>query len=453
MNTENKNNRNNIKCISIESYLEKIPSYAKKKAELSEVRAFLKEMGNPQESVKIIHVAGTNGKGSVCAYLVQILKESGQTAASFPSPHLVETRERFLLNGVMVEEELYEACFEDVRQVCERMLERGYSHPMYFEFLFYMQMALIKQVGPDWLVLETGMGGRRDVTNAVEHPVLTILTSISMDHMQYLGNTLEEIAWEKAGIIKAGVPVIFADETASVSEVIRKEAEEEQSPCIAVGRQDWEAGPFDTEHGWTQAKLFQKECKVPFAANYQVENAALAFRAARELVLGGYIGYRNETVGVEADERIMAAISHTRWPGRMEQVLPGVYLDGAHNEGGIHALTSAIRKLYHKSKRDITFLFSAAKDKAHDKMLRELCGAFPIKAIVGVSYSAERSMSAEEIKKELESYADCPVFICTSVEEAFQMALSQKGDGLLFAAGSLYLIGEIKDVIRRQYHD
>lgn len=423
---------------SIEAYLDKIPSYAKKKAELSEVQAFLAEMGNPQEQVKIIHVAGTNGKGSVCAYLVQILKESGQTAASFPSPHLVETRERFLLNGVMIDNALYEACFEEVRQLCEKMMKKGYSHPMYFEFLFYMQMALVKHAHPDWLVLEAGMGGRRDVTNAVEHPVLTILTSISMDHMQYLGNTLEEIAWEKAGIIKAGVPVIFAEENAAVADVIRREAEQKHSPCIAVSGRDWEAGAFDLEQGGTRAKLFGKECMVPFAADYQAENAALAFRAIMQL---------SECT----EEMALLAISHTKWPGRMEQVLPGVYLDGAHNEGGIHALTSAIRKLYHK--RDITILFSAAKDKAHDKMLRELCQTFPIKAVVGVSYSGDRSMPIEEIKRELESYANCPVFLCDTVKEAFETALSQKGDGLLFAAGSLYLIGEIKDVIRRQYHD
>lgn len=194
---------------AVEEYLERIPMWAAKKNSLEDVRAYLEEMGSPDRGMKIIHVAGTNGKGSVCSYLTSMLTETGYKVGTFISPHLEEIRERFLMNGDLVREDTYERAFYRVKELSEKMVEKGYQPPTYFEFLFYMCMAVNEQCKPDFVILETGLGGRLDVTNVVEHPVLTVITSISMDHMQYLGNTIEEIAGEKAGILKPGVPVVY----------------------------------------------------------------------------------------------------------------------------------------------------------------------------------------------------------------------------------------------------
>ena len=194
---------------AVEEYLERIPMWAAKKNSLEDVRAYLEEMGSPDRGMKIIHVAGTNGKGSVCSYLTSMLTETGYKVGTFISPHLEEIRERFLMNGDLVREDTYERAFYRVKELSEKMVEKGYQPPTYFEFLFYMCMAVNEQCKPDFVILETGLGGRLAVTNVVEHPVLTVITSISMDHMQYLGNTIEEIAGEKAGILKPGVPVVY----------------------------------------------------------------------------------------------------------------------------------------------------------------------------------------------------------------------------------------------------
>ena len=203
-----------------EAYLNRLPMWANKKNSLKDIRIFLDQMGGPDRKIPAIHVAGTNGKGSVCAFMTSVLKKAGLRTGTFISPHLVEIRERFLINGEPAEKNAFEEAFETVKKQAEHMVEEGFCHPTFFEFLFYMAMVLFAREKVDVMVIETGLGGRLDATNVLESPKVCVITSISRDHMQYLGNTIPQIAGEKAGIIKMGVPVVFDDTDKDASAVI-----------------------------------------------------------------------------------------------------------------------------------------------------------------------------------------------------------------------------------------
>ena len=180
-------------------YLLKIPFWTKKKNSLEQVRDFLVELGEPEKGLSIIHVAGTNGKGSVCADLTAILKEAGYKVGTFISPHLSDIRERFLIGGELADKKLFEDCFGQVLETVKKMKGRGYFHPTFFEFVFLMAMVMFAREKVDYVILETGLGGRLDTTNVIRRPKACVITSISLDHTQYLGETIPEIAVEKAG--------------------------------------------------------------------------------------------------------------------------------------------------------------------------------------------------------------------------------------------------------------
>ena len=219
-------------------YLLAIPLWTKKKNTLDEVRHFLKELGNPDEQLRIIHVAGTNGKGSVCADLTAMLMEAGYHVGTFVSPHLTDVTERFLVDGVPVEEAGFSESFARVKAVTDRLTSEGYAHPTFFEFVFLMAMDLYGRRKPDFVVLETGLGGRLDTTNVIRHPLACVITSISLDHTQYLGDTVELIAAEKAGIIKPGVPVVYDNNDRAAGAVIAEAADRLGSAAYGLTADD-----------------------------------------------------------------------------------------------------------------------------------------------------------------------------------------------------------------------
>ena len=240
-------------------YLLGIPLWTKKKNTLDEVRHFLKELGNPDEQLNIIHVAGTNGKGSVCADLTAMLMEAGYHVGTFVSPHLTDVTERFLVDGVPVEEAGFSESFARVKAVTDRLTAEGYAHPTFFEFVFLMAMDLYGRRKPDFVVLETGLGGRLDTTNVIRHPLACVITSISLDHTQYLGDTVELIAAEKAGIIKPGIPVVYDNNDRAAGAVIAAAADRLGSAAYGLTAEDSCWG-------------------VSFAAPYPAMNAALAVK-------------------------------------------------------------------------------------------------------------------------------------------------------------------------------
>lgn len=216
-----------------EEYINSIPKFAGK-TELKNTEILLNELGIDTDDMKIIHVAGTNGKGSVCSYISNTLVRAGYKTGLFISPHLVKINERIQIDDVPVSDDIFESAYERVLEAAHRMEQSGGKHPAYFEFLFGMAMLVFKEQKVQYIVLETGMGGRLDSTNVVKKPLMTVITSVSMDHMHVLGNTIEEIASEKAGIIKPGVPLVFYGEDSRVRGVIEAAAAQRKAPFEVI---------------------------------------------------------------------------------------------------------------------------------------------------------------------------------------------------------------------------
>lgn len=417
-----------------QAYLLKIPLWTKKKNTLEQVGEFLKELGDPEEGLRIIHVAGTNGKGSVCADLTGILKEAGYRVGTFVSPHLVDVRERFLLDGEMISQEAFQSVFETVLAVVRRMQEKGYCHPTFFEFVFLMAMVWFGQEQVDVVVLETGLGGRLDTTNVIRRPAACVITSISLDHTQYLGGTIPEIAAEKAGIIKEGVPVIYDDNQPPASAVLLAKACRMHAPVYPVT--EAMAGVLPGGAGAAPDRdLAAVLDQVSFAAPYQRMDAALALRTLQVLALPGI-----------TEETCREGLKKVRWQGRMEEAIPGVWLDGAHNPGGIRALIQAIRQ--REGDAPVHLLFAAVSDKEYGEMIRLLCGGLRLEQVTVAHMESERGTDQRLLAGQFARAGCGCVEQFASVREALLRAMEKKPEGRrLYVCGSLYLIGEIKSLL------
>ena len=258
------------------NYIYEIPKFTKKNS-LEHTKEMLQRLSIREHQFEIIHVAGSNGKGSVCAFINQVLVEHGCEVGLFTSPHLVCMEERFVINGEKCSQEEFVESFEAVQKVVEQMEAEGLPHPAFFEYLFAMGMYLFQKRKVHYLILETGLGGRLDATNVFEEPLLTIITSISLEHTQILGDSIEAIAGEKAGIIKEGVPVIFDGSNETAAEVIRQTARAKRAPyyCISleslkIHKITGKTIDFCYTNGYDVVDL-----KIPFPAEYQMMNASL----------------------------------------------------------------------------------------------------------------------------------------------------------------------------------
>lgn len=397
-------------------YLLGIPLWTKKKNTLDEVRNFLEALGNPDEQLKIIHVAGTNGKGSVCADLTAMLMEAGYHVGTFVSPHLTDVTERFLVDGCPVEEAGFSESFTRVKAVTDKLTVEGYAHPTFFEFVFLMAMDLYGRMKPDFVVLETGLGGRLDTTNVIRHPLACVITSISLDHTQYLGDTVELIAAEKAGIIKQGVPVVYDNNDQAAGAVIAAAAKRLGSAA----------------YGLTAADSYRE---VSFAAPYQAMNAALAVKVLNVL----------DVTGVTA-QVCKKALASVHWTGRMQQVAPNVWVDGAHNPGGIRAFIQAVKA---QNSGNIRLLFAAVSDKDYHEMIRLLCTELAPESVTVVQLKSERGLQVDALAKQFEEAGCSQVTAFDSTKDALEHVLSEKKEeDRLYMVGSLYLIGEILEDLK-----
>lgn len=342
--------------------------------------------------------------------------------------------ERFQINGEMISDEKFSETFLRVKKVIDEAALDGYTHPSYFETLFLMAMDYFARENTEYLILETGLGGLKDCTNSVEKPIACIITSISMDHMEYLGETRAEIAAEKAGIIKPGVPVIYDGHVEEVSEVIRKRAEELGSPFYALTSEQYELKE-QNRNGITFA--FQgTELHIPYIAQYQMMNASLAYFTMKKL---------QQLHGI-SDEKLQEGIRKINWPGRMETILPGVIVDGAHNEDGVAQFVNTV-KHFRKDNR-IVILFSAVADKQYEKMIRLICEEVKPQGVVTTQVGGYREIPAEKLAELFRSCGEMNVTAEADIAKAFSQALALQEDGMVFCVGSLYLIGEIKAVLK-----
>jgi len=431
-------------------YILNIPKFTKK-TPMDNTKVLMKELGNFQNNRKIIHVAGTNGKGSVCAFMASVLEHAGKSYGLFTSPHLLEINERFVINGETINDEGFTDAFNQVMDAVKSIMKKGYSHPAFFEFLFAMAMVMFEKADVEYAILETGMGGRLDATNIVDKPVMTVITTIGLDHTEILGDTIEKIVQEKAGIIKAGVPLVFDGMNPVVSSVIEESARKQNCPYYKLTGNGnienenefcYEIEEFGNKnidfllkygyYGYTRVSL-------GMIGDYQIKNSALAIQAIRGI-----------DIGVD-DSVILKGIKETKWPGRMEQVMPDVYVDGAHNEDGIGEF---IKTAKHFDMYKKVLLFSAVIEKDYRRMIENICKNLQFEAIVVTELDNKRAVSYEVLHSEFEKNTTSKVYGEKEVKDAFRKALSLKPEsGIVFCVGSLYLVGEIKGIIRRLEHD
>lgn len=476
------------------------PKFTRKHSS-ADTRAFLDSLGAPDAGMKIIHVAGTNGKGSVCNDLYYILRAAGYRVGLFTSPHLVSIRERIQINGEMISKEDFLDCFLKVEENTEKLAsaketsmrktpeqitsakeipaqktsapkafaqdadDKAGVHPTFFELLFHIAMLWFGEQKPDYVILETGLGGRLDATNVVREKVMTVITRIGLDHVEYLGDTVEEIAGEKAGILRPGVPVVYLDDPTAAADVIRERAAMTGADTFPIKKADYNgellknkvvAFSFSCDyHSNSQAPgdSLQVQALLPQAALYEAENAALATGAA---------GVLRHTGARITPSVIREGLERAVWPGRMEEWKPGVWLDGAHNEDGIRALLGTVAAMPMEQEGKRILLFSVVRDKAYERMTEMIRKSHLFSFWVAAPLETARGLTQQELETLLKrDTCDChdhaergkmQIRICADTKEALKTALSLKGPkDQVFIAGSLYLVGEIRglDGIKR----
>lgn len=411
------------------SYLYDLQKYGIKFG-LSSTNSLLKRIGNPQEGLKTIHIAGTNGKGSIAAMLSAMLVRAGFKVGLYTSPHLVRFNERFRLNEQDIEDEEIMAVFERVRAVVD---ER--EPPTFFEMTTAMALSLFAAKGVDWAILEVGMGGRLDATNVVQ-PQLTIISNVSFDHQEFLGSTLSRIAREKAGIIKKQVPLITAVKQPVALAVIKIQCSALNAPCYRLGRQIKVRTLGERRFSYSGLGWRLEKLHLPLAGRHQVVNAATALGGLEVLERWGYYNL--------VEEQIREGLVKTRWPGRLELLgmQPPVLLDGAHNYAGIMALRQALQEEY--TYRRLIVVLGIMADKDLRGMFLRLAPLADRIILTRPKY--ERAAEPESLRALAGEFAERTELI-RPVGEALERAIGlATSEDLVLVTGSLYFIGEVKEI-------
>lgn len=415
--------------------------YSPGNVDLERVRILLKRLGSPETGLKIVHIAGTKGKGSTAAMIASVLRKAGYRVGLFTSPHLHTFRERVQVDGEPISAEDFAAAIERVKPHVEELNAAGeHGFITTFEALTAMALLYFAKQGVEALVFEVGVGGRLDATNVVT-PAVSIITSISRDHTELLGETLPEIAGEKAGIIKPGIPVVMAPQKPEVEEVIGSVARERGSDMVNVGREVvWRS----LEHGGWGQRLLLRDMEVeyrvsmPLIGDHQQENAATAITALGVLRTKGWH---------ISDSNIVDGFADIRWPGRMEKLgrRPLVIADGAHNGDSARRLREALTKYYDFGK--VVLVVGVSADKNVEDIASELVPLAPT-----VILTKSRHMRAAEPEAIAGAFSRPDILLETtgSVKEALQRAreLASEED-LVCITGSLFVVGEAIEAVKR----
>ncbi|SFC47887.1 dihydrofolate synthase / folylpolyglutamate synthase [Alkalibacterium subtropicum] len=403
-----------------------------KKESLDRMRTLLKKIGNPEQRLAFVHIAGTNGKGSTASFISQILIQANLKTGIFTSPHLEKVNERIRINDAFISDDDFIRTTEKVAAVVDAV-EKECGERLYsFEILTAVALLYYKEQKCDIVVLEAGIGGRLDATNTIPVPEVAIITSIGMDHTKMLGNTLEKIAGEKAGIIKEKGEVVLPSFTPSIEEVFQIMSEAQQASIHKVDINDIKELNM-TERGSTFSyKQFDK-VTVSMVGKHQVSNALLAIEAALILKEKGYD---------LSDEEIIKGIKASYWPGRMEKIqdAPTIFIDGAHNPEGVERLRESIETLFPGEK--LTIVVGMMKDKDYMRMIEEL---LPFtKKVYTVSPDPYRGFAPRVVARQLqEKGIEAQPFDSTRDLIAFLKSQTDTEEKFIIC-GSLYLIGDIK---------
>lgn len=378
---------------------------------LDSIRELLHRLGNPQNKVKCIHIAGTNGKGSVGAFITEILIKVGYKVGRYASPAVVEPLEIIKLNNANISEDVFEKIISEIAVVCNKMVEDGLSHPTRFEVETAAAFVFFAMEGCDFAVVECGMGGLLDATNIVENVVCSVITSISIDHTGFLGETIEEIATQKAGIIKSGVPVIMAKGVDSVIDVISKTAVEKNSDLYMaseVSNLRFNKGDIIFDY-----KDYDN-IEIGLLGVYQPQNAAVALECINVLKENGYS---------VPDEAIYKGFKDTGWFGRFSMLgkSPDFIVDGAHNPDGAKALLDCIKTYYPDG--NLTFVVGFFADKDYKGIL-DLCMPYCKRIFTIETPDNPRALSSKALAEFIKNNYDVVVSSCDKIEEAVQLAIN-----------------------------
>ena len=423
---------------------------------LERTEKILELLGNPHKKLKCIHIAGTNGKGSTTAMVTNVLVQAGYKVGSYISPFIEEFEERIQINNVNISKEDLSHVIAEVSSAVDKVVELGYSNPTEFEIITCAGFLYFYKNNIDYAVVEVGMGGRLDSTNVII-PILSIITSISLDHTQILGDTIDKIAYEKAGIIKSGIPVVMYPQQKQSEELIERMCKEKNSKLIKVsknssiylGKENLQQVAITSMEGTVYNDILTQKMKVQTLNNdyiidlallgkHQLLNCSVAVHAIEELIGQG--------AKINKDNILMGLVT-VKWPARLEVMnkRPLVVVDGAHNIDGIKNLTESIDMYFNYNK--IILILGILADKQVEDMIKTIVPK--VSRVITVTPNSERAELSKQLKVQVEKYSTN----CESIEnydEAYKKALSYcDEEDLLLVCGSLYMVGDMRKIIRK----
>lgn len=415
------------------------------KFDLENITVLAERLGRPDRAYPSAHIAGTNGKGSTAAFLESILRRAGFRTGLYTSPHLETINERMRLNGQEISDESFAAIFTRLQALIEELLaaHKLRAHPTYFECVTAMAFECFARERVEFGIFEVGLGGRLDATNILS-PAVTIITRVDFDHENFLGHSLEEIAGEKAGILKPGVPLILAEQRLEAREVILSRANQLRCPVIEISRA-FQIAQESSQNGSFRARVTEISSGESFEiapslpGRFQLQNALNALATARYLAKRGFRISAND---------IAEGISRTSWPGRLEKIQsnPDVYLDGAHNPGAARELARFLEENF--AGRKLWLVYGALRDKAVDEVAGQI---FPYAAeVIFTEPRTSRAISAPRLA-EIASHHASKFTVISSAEQALDQALAQAApEDAIFITGSLYLVGQLRHYWRQR---
>ena len=407
---------------------------------LDNMSKLLELLGNPQDKLNIIHVAGTNGKGSTCSFITSILKEAGYKVGLYTSPYLETFTERIRINGENIPEEDVARIVTLIREKIDQMVSEGYSYPTEFEIVTTMAFYYYCEQNVDFVALEVGLGGRYDATNIIKKSDVSVITSISLDHVGILGDTVAKIAYEKGGIIKENGVALVYDQSDEAKDVIKEICKEKNARYIEVKFDD-----INVKQSNINSQIYDctimgqryEDLEINLIGEHQINNSIVALSAIEFL--------RNSKDLNISEDNIRCGLRNTRWPGRIEKIMdnPIFIIDGALNEDGARSLAKAIDKNFNGKKA--TLLIGMLEDKDIDGVLEILMPYFD--KVITTTPESDRAINCEVLKNKISRYTD-DVICKEKIEDAVKYTLeTAKDDDVIISAGSLYMIGSVRTIL------
>ena len=407
---------------------------------LERTHKLLEYLGNPEKDLKLIHIAGTNGKGSTTSMITEILMGAGYKVGMYTSPFIEEFEERIQINRRNIPKETLANLIDEVKVAVERVIEEGYNHPTEFEIITVLMLLYFKKEKIDFGVIEVGLGGRLDSTNVII-PILQVITSISFDHTNLLGNTLEEIAGEKAGIIKKNIPTVIYPQEEEALKVIKNKCAAMESDLYTADKDNMKFVKVVNEDKPYQLLKYKEEFNIflPLLGEHQILNLSVAMKVIEVL--------NNRKIVNITTESIIKSIKNVTWKGRLEVLSnnPYVVIDGAHNIQGIKTLSRNIKKYF--KYENLHLILGILADKDVEEMIKIITPM--AKEVYAVTPNSIRAELAEDLRKEIVKYnKNCRAF--DEYEEAYLEALkNSKENDIILASGSLYMIGDMRKIINK----